>query len=80
MEFGKKKMNRPFLRCAPTCYLVGWDLVQESGTHISSISIIEYLDLRWYAMVQDFLHIMVHVFKDHVYISPVHVIICICLT
>jgi hypothetical protein len=23
MEFGKKKMNRPFLRCAPTCYLVG---------------------------------------------------------
>jgi hypothetical protein len=55
-------------------------LVQEAGTHISSVSILEYLDLRWYAMVQDFLHIMIHVFKDHVYISPVHVIICICVS
>ena len=39
-------------------------------------STLEYLDLGWGTMVQYFLQIMVHVFKHHVDISPIDVIIC----
>jgi hypothetical protein len=38
---------------------------------------LQYLDLGWGTMVQYFLQIMVHVFKHHVDISPIDVIICI---
>jgi hypothetical protein len=39
-------------------------------------STLEYLDLGWGTMVQYFLQIMVHVFKHHVDVSPIDVIIC----
>jgi hypothetical protein len=49
--------------------------------YIFPVGTFEYLNLGWGTMVQYFLQIMVHVFKNHVDISSIHlIIICICLT
>jgi hypothetical protein len=50
------------------------------GNPIFSVSTLEYLDLGWDTMVQHFLQIMIHIFKNHVDISPINVIICVCFS